>query len=57
MSGWALIFFLPAILSAYLGFFGLAGLAATIAKVLPVVFVILLIVSGIANAVRGRPAV
>lgn len=57
MLGWALIFFLLAILAAYLGFFGLAGLAATIAKILLVVFVVLLIVSAISGAVRGRPPV
>jgi uncharacterized membrane protein YtjA (UPF0391 family) len=55
MLGWALTFFLLAIVAAYMGFFGLAGLAATIAKLLLIVFVILLIVSAFSGALRGRP--
>jgi uncharacterized membrane protein YtjA (UPF0391 family) len=45
MLGWALIFFLVAIVAAGFGFFGLAGAAAWIAKVLFFVFLILFVVS------------
>ncbi len=52
--GWALIFFLLAIVAGYFGFFGLAGMAASIAKVLFLIFLVLLVVSFIVRAVRGR---
>jgi uncharacterized membrane protein YtjA (UPF0391 family) len=55
--GWALIFFLLALVAAYLGFFGLAGIAATIAKILLVVFLVLRVGSAIGRAARGEPPV
>jgi uncharacterized membrane protein YtjA (UPF0391 family) len=54
MLGWALIFFLLAIVSGYLGFFGLAGIAAGIAKVLFLVFLALLVISFVVRAIRGQ---
>jgi uncharacterized membrane protein YtjA (UPF0391 family) len=55
MLGWALTFFILALVAGYLGFFGLAGLAGSIAKILLIVFLILLIVSAFSGALRGRP--
>lgn len=52
--GWALIFFLLAVVAGYLGFFGLAGIAASIAKVLFLLFLVLLVVSFITRAMRGK---
>ena len=57
MLGWALAFFVLALVAAYMGFFAMAGLAASIAKLLLIVFVILLIVSAFSGALRGRPPV
>ena len=57
MLTWALTFFILAVIAAILGFGGIAGAAAGIAKLLFFVFVILLIISAVANAVRGRPPV
>jgi uncharacterized membrane protein YtjA (UPF0391 family) len=53
MLGWALIFFVLALVAAYMGFYALAGLAAVVAKLLLVVFLILLIVSAFSGAIRG----
>jgi uncharacterized membrane protein YtjA (UPF0391 family) len=53
--GWALLFFLLAIVAGYLGFFGLAGIAASFAKVLFLIFLVLLVVSFVARALRGKP--
>ena len=55
MFGWAVLFFLLAVISAYLGFFGLAGTAALLAKVFLIIFVILLIASASLGALRRRP--
>ena len=55
MLGWAVAFFLLALIAGYLGFFGLAGLSAALAKLLLVIFVSLLIVSAFSSALRGRP--
>lgn len=52
--GWAIIFFLLAVVAGYLGFFGLAGVAATFAKVLFLIFVVLLVGGFIIRAVNGR---
>jgi len=52
--GWALIFFIVALISGYLGFFGLAGMAASIAKVLFLIFLVLLVVSFIVRAFSGK---
>jgi uncharacterized membrane protein YtjA (UPF0391 family) len=57
MLGWALAFFILALIAAYMGFFALAGLAAFIAKLLLVVFLILLVVSAFSGALRGRPPI
>jgi len=55
MLGWALTFFLIAIVAAGFGFWGLAGTAAWIAKVLFFVFLVLFVVSLITG--RRRPRV
>lgn len=52
--GWALIFFLLALVAGYFGFFGLAGIAASFAKVLFLIFLVLLIVSFVVRAFRGK---
>jgi len=57
MLGWALAFFILALIAAYMGFFALAGLAASIAKLLLVVFLILLVVRAFSGALRGRPPI
>ena len=57
MLGWALTFFLLAVVAAYLGFFALAGLAAVIAKVCLFLFLILLIAGAASGALRGRPPI
>jgi uncharacterized membrane protein YtjA (UPF0391 family) len=54
LLGWALIFFLLAIIAGYFGFFGLAGMAAGIAKILFLVFLVLLVVTFIVRALQGR---
>lgn len=55
MLGWALIFLLLAVVAGGLGFGGIAGAATGIAKILFFVFLVLLVVTGIAQAVRGKP--
>jgi uncharacterized membrane protein YtjA (UPF0391 family) len=57
MLGWALTFFVLAIIAAALGFGGIAGASAGIAQVLFFVFLALLVVTGIARAVRGKSPV
>ncbi len=52
--GWALIFFLRAVVAGYFGFFALAGMAASMAKVLFLIFLVLLVVSFIVRAFRGK---
>ena len=54
MLGWALTFFILAIVAAAFGFGGIAGASAGIAQILFFVFLALLIVTGIARALRGR---
>lgn len=54
MLGWALAFFLLAIVAAAFGFGGIAGASAGIAQILFVVFLALLILTFIARAVRGK---
>ncbi|NNL66127.1 MAG: DUF1328 domain-containing protein [Myxococcales bacterium] len=54
MLGWALTFFILALISAALGFGGIAGAAAEIARILFFVFLVLLVVSATARAFRGR---
>jgi len=45
MLGWALFFFLLAILSALFGFVGIAGLSFAIAKILFFLFLVIFVVS------------
>jgi uncharacterized membrane protein YtjA (UPF0391 family) len=54
MLGWALTFFILALIAAFLGFFAMAGLAAEIAKLLLIAFVVLLAISLITGSLRGR---
>ena len=57
MLGWALVFFLAALLCGVLGFFALAGLAGTIAKILLLVFLVMLVINAFSGALRGQPPV
>jgi uncharacterized membrane protein YtjA (UPF0391 family) len=52
MLGWALAFFIIAIIAAVFGFGGIAAGAATIAKVLFFVFIVLFLLSLLAGLVR-----
>lgn len=54
MLGWAIFFFLIAIVAAAFGFGGIAGTAAGIAKLLFVVFIVLFLASLIVSLVRGK---
>lgn len=54
MLGWALTFFILAIVAALFGFGGLAGAFAGIAEILFFIFIALLIVALLANAIRGK---
>lgn len=54
MLGWAIGFFIVALIAALFGFGGIAAGAAGIAKILFVGFLILAAVSLIAGLVRGR---
>ncbi len=54
MLGWAVTFFIIAIIAAVFGFGGIAGAASGIAQFLFFVFVALLVISLIANALRGK---
>tara|TARA_Y100000815_G_scaffold269435_2_gene292169 strand:- start:556 stop:792 length:237 start_codon:yes stop_codon:yes gene_type:complete len=58
MLGWALAFFIIAIIAAIFGFGGIAAGAAAIAKILFFVFVVLFLLSLIAGLFRrGKPTV
>lgn len=54
MLGWAITFFLLAVVSGLLGFGGLAGTFAWAAELVFFAFIILFVVSIVANFVRGR---
>ncbi len=54
MLGWAVTFFIIAIIAAVFGFGGIAGAATGIAQFLFFVFVALLVISLIAGALRGK---
>ena len=54
MLGWALGFFILAIIAAAFGFGGIAGASAGIAQLLFFVFLALLVITIVARAVRGR---
>lgn len=54
MLGWAITFFLLAIVAAVFGFGGLAGTFASIAQFLAILFVVLFIASLIYGLITGR---
>ena len=54
MLGWALTFFVIAVIAATLGFGGIAGAATGVAQVLFVVFALLLAASLAAELLKGR---
>lgn len=54
MLGWALTFFILAIIAAAFGFGGIAGASAGIAQILFFVFLGLLVLSFAARAIRGK---
>lgn len=54
MLGWAITFFIIAIIAAVFGFGGIAGAASGIAQILFFVFLALLVISLVANALRGK---
>lgn len=54
MLGYAITFFLLAMVAAVFGFGGLAGTFAAIAKFLAVLFVVLFLASLVYGAVTGR---
>jgi len=54
MLGWAIAFFILAIVAAAFGFGGIAGASAGIAQILFFVFLALLVLTFVARAIRGR---
>ena len=54
MLGWAITFFIIAIIAAVFGFGGIAGAATGIAQFLVFVFVALLVLSFVANALHAK---
>jgi uncharacterized membrane protein YtjA (UPF0391 family) len=54
MLGWAIFFFLLAIVAAFFGFGGIAAVAVDIAKLLFVVFVVLFVLTLVVHLIRGR---
>jgi uncharacterized membrane protein YtjA (UPF0391 family) len=54
MLGWAITFFIIAIIAAALGFGGIAGSAVSIAQILFVIFLILFLISLVWHLVAGR---
>jgi uncharacterized membrane protein YtjA (UPF0391 family) len=54
MLGWAITFFIVAIIAAILGFGGIAGSAVAIAQILFVVFLVLFLVSLVWHLISGR---
>lgn len=54
MLGWAIAFFILAIVAAAFGFGGIAGASAGIAQILFFVFLALLVLTFVARALRGR---
>ncbi len=56
MLGWAISFFLLAIVAAVFGFGGLAGTFASIAQFLTVLFVVMFVASLIYGTITGREA-
>lgn len=54
MLGWAIAFFILAIIAAAFGFGGIAGASAGIAQILFFVFLALLVITFVVRAMRGR---
>ncbi|GMG84250.1 hypothetical protein LNKW23_34650 [Paralimibaculum aggregatum] len=54
MLGWALTFFIIAIIAAVFGFGGIAAASAGIAQIIFIIFAALFVVALLANALRGR---
>ncbi|ADM10073.1 hypothetical protein PB2503_10104 [Parvularcula bermudensis HTCC2503] len=54
MLGWALAFFVLAIVAAVFGFGGVASASAGIAQILFFIFLALLVVTFVVRALRGR---
>ncbi len=54
MLGWALFFFICAVLAGIAGFGGLAGVFSGVAQILVVVFAALLLLSLVGRALRGQ---
>ncbi|MFW6027640.1 MAG: DUF1328 domain-containing protein [bacterium] len=54
MLGWALAFFILALIAAVFGFGGIAEAFAGIAQILFFIFLALLVISLVVNALRGR---
>ena len=55
MYGWALTFFVLALVAGCLGFIGLGGLAAELVRLLCVIFLILLAGTGLLGLIRDEP--
>jgi uncharacterized membrane protein YtjA (UPF0391 family) len=54
MLGWAVVFFIIAIIAAVFGFGGIASGAATIAQILFFIFLVLFLISLVMGLVRGK---
>jgi uncharacterized membrane protein YtjA (UPF0391 family) len=54
MLGWAITFFLMAVVAAVFGFGGMAGTFASIAQFLAMLFVVLFVASIVYGVVTGR---
>jgi uncharacterized membrane protein YtjA (UPF0391 family) len=54
MLGWAIFFFLMALVAAFFGFGNFAVLSANIAWVLLAIFVVLFVLTLIVHLIRGR---
>jgi len=57
MLGWAILFFILAVVAGFMGFLGLAGVAASIAKALFLIFLAMLVLSFVIRAFQGRSVV
>jgi uncharacterized membrane protein YtjA (UPF0391 family) len=57
MLGWAIAFFIVAIVAGVFRFGGIASASAGIAQILFFVFIVLFLVAMVARAMRGRPPV
>jgi len=57
MLGWAVVFFIVAIVAAVFGFGGIAAASAGIAKILFFVFLVLFVISLVAGLGKRRPPV